>query len=67
MFLLHCSSVHQLINHFVQSCLLVAGACDNVLVVGRDVAAENGARLLRDKDGGSVGCAPGIKEVVLAG
>jgi|FrelakmetLWP11LW_1041352.scaffolds.fasta_scaffold343675_2 hypothetical protein len=49
-----------LINHFIERGLLIAGPRDDVFVVRRDVTAENGAGLLGDKDGGSIGSAPGI-------
>ena len=59
--------VDDLVHDFVDGCLLVAGARDDVLVVCGDVAAEHGRGFLGLEDGGSVGRAPGVEQVVLAG
>lgn len=58
--------IKDLVDHFVDSSLLVPGAGDDVLVVVTDVATQNGRSLLGDKDGGAVGRSPGVEKVVLA-
>lgn len=55
---------HFLINDLVHGCLLVPGAGHDVLVVGGDVAREDGALLLGLKDRGTVRSFPGIQQIV---
>ena len=57
------ASVHDLVH----SGFLVPTASYNILVVVRDVTAEHARGLLRDEDGGAIGRAPGVEQVVLAG
>jgi len=57
------ASVHDLVH----SGFLVPTASYNILVVVGDVTAEHARGLLRDEDGGAIGRAPGVEQVVLAG
>ena len=57
------ASVHDLVH----SGFLVPTASYNIFVVVGDVTAEHARSLLRDEDGGAIGRAPGVEQVVLAG